>query len=223
MFSNPSGPDGNRRAPDKNELRKSRRIMNELGQYYRDHPPQDYDEVWDYLNDNSAPSNKQRRAIHYAYMADHRDSVGYDDEDFEDAGRDNLDYEELEWFITEEDIVTREDLENAYGEEMARIDRNPASSMDRNDPMFELDDNIFVVDIEEDDEEAFTIDVSDVDNGCEEGIIAAAKIRNDLMTLISDEDINPKNAYCVMIMANCQKIEGLLRGMKSCDVGEHHG
>ena len=218
MFSNPSGPDGNRRAPDMDELRKSRKIMGELGQYYRDHPPQDYDEVWDYLNDNSPPSNKQRRAIHYAYMADHRDSVGYDDEDFEDAGRDNLDYEELEWFITEEDIVTREDLENAYGEEMARIDRNPASSMDRNDPMYDIGDRTFLVDLDEGDveDEEPMIQVSDTHEACQEAISALNNAESMCVELQNELQVNRKNPTFMSIMSNINKARMYLYGLDHC-------
>ena len=205
---------------------RAKKIRDEWGEKYREDPPEDYDDLWNAVQPevNDDDNNDITWAINYGYMTEEAPEM-YSQSDLDEARETDIGFDQLMYFVEEQDIVTREDLDDAghVEREMDRIDRRSESSMDRNDPMFELDDQMFVVDIEEDDEEAYSIDVSDVDNGCEEGIISAIQIRNQLMTLVSDEDLSPKNLNVVMIYAEVQKIEGLFRGMKSCDVGEHHG
>lgn len=214
MFSNPSRDE---RPYDRDELRKSRKIVDKLGEYYRMNEPKDFDAVWDYLNDNDPESNKDRRAIHYAYMADHLD-LGFTRQDFEDAGRDNLEFEEIQWFMEEQDIVTQEDHERVYADEMGLIEAREESSMDRNDPMYDIGDRTFLVDLDEgdvDDDEPM-IQVSDTHEACQEAISALDNAETLCVELQNELEVNRKNPTFMSIMQNINKARMYLYGLDHC-------
>lgn len=198
--------------PKRSSMRRAMQIIGHYGTTFREFPPKDIDELWDAINDDL---DDLRWAINYQYMADGSDNPQwYGPQEYEDAGRDKIEYEELEWFISEEDIVTIEDMQEAGH---IADDGTPATSMDRNDPMYDPDDRIFLVDVDEDDDSnEYTIEVGGKDAACSDALAALHACRGGLMNLIQSEELSPKNAYVNEIRTRLFMIEGYLNGIRGC-------